>query len=170
MAAALGSSSNASLPQRLNSPTPSGMSSWSQVAARNTGSDGRPSPIHNGKRSLLSLGRFRKHKDKDFHVSSRLKDLPSSVRSFNYPAARSDNSKSQMPFELGQWSRGGSTAGSDVSLHGRSTPNPRQGTFNKLAFRKARGRLSEELEHLSDHSEKKYVFLEAIYFLSCPNP
>lgn len=170
MAAALGSSSNASLPQRLNSPTPSGMSSWSQVAARNPGNEGRTSPTHNGKRSLLSLGRFRKHKDKDFHAPSRLKDLPASVRSFNHPAARSDNSKSQIPPELGQWSREGSTAGSDVSLHGRSTPNPRQGTFNKLAFRKGRGRASEELEHFSDHSEKQYVFLGATRFLFSPNP
>jgi adenylate cyclase len=162
MGTALGNSSNTSL-QRSTSPTPSGMSNWSQVTARNAGSAGSDvpvSPTHNGKRHLLSLTRFRKHKEKDNPPPSRLKDLPGSQRSFG----KSEKEKAQISPEFGQWSREGSIAGSDVSLvprqvdngqFGRSTGNPRQGTFNKnkLPFRKGRGK-PEEVEHHSEHHER----------------
>jgi adenylate cyclase len=92
-----------------------------------------------------------------------LKDLPGSQRSFgNTP--KSDNGKGQIsPGEFGHWSREGSITGSEISLlprqidngqFGRTTTNPRQGTFNKLPFRKGRGKPSEEVEHYSDHNEK----------------
>lgn len=163
MGTALGNSSNTSL-QRSTSPTPSGMSNWSQVTARNAGSDVPVSPTHNGKRSLLSLTRFRKHKEKDAPPPSRLKDLPGSQRSFGN-TAKSEKEKAPISPEFGHWSREESIAGSEISLlprqidngqFGRSSANPRQGTFNKnkLPFRKGRGKPSEEVEHYSDHNEK----------------
>ena len=163
MGPTLSNSSNTSL-QRSTSPTPSGMSNWSQATAKNSGNDAPVSPTHNGKRSLLSLTRFRKHKEKDAPPPSRLKDLPGSQRSFGH-TPKSEKEKAQISPEFGQWSREGSIAGSEVSLpprqidnaqFGRSTPNPRQGTFNKnkLPFRKGRGKPSDDLEHYSDYNEK----------------
>jgi adenylate cyclase len=162
MGTALGNSSNTSL-QRPTSPTPSGMSNWSQVTAtaRNSGNEAPPSPPHNGKRSLLSLGRFRKHKEKDTTPpANRLKDLPGSQRSFG---STPKTEKAQTSPEFGHWSREGSIAGSEISLlprqidnaqFNRSTAHPRQGTFNKLPFRKGRGKSSEEVEPYADINEK----------------
>ena len=162
MGTALGNSSNSSL-QRSTSPTPSGMSNWSQITAKNGGNDPPTSPIHNGKRSLLSLGRFRKHKEKDNTTPpSRLKDLPGSQRSFgNTTTPKSE--KAQISAEFGQWSREGSVTGSEISLlprqvdngqFGRAIGNPRQNTLNKLPFRKGRGKPSEEVELYAEHNEK----------------
>ena len=164
MSTALGNSSNISL-QRSTSPTPSGMSNWSQLTAKNAGnagSDAATSPTHNGKRSLLSLGMFRKHKEKEVAPASNLKNLPGSQPSFG---SNSKNEKAQISPELGQWSREGSVAGSEISLlprqvdngqFGRSTANQqRQRTFEKLPFRKGRGKPSEEVEHYVDLNEKQ---------------
>jgi adenylate cyclase len=160
MGTALGNSSHSSF-QRSTSPTPSGMSNWSQLRAKNAGNDGRTSPTHNGKRSLLSLGRFRKHKEKDI-ITSRLKELPGSQRSFG-DASTPRSEKAQISPDFTHWSREGSIAGSEISLlprqtdsgpFGRQIGNPRQGTFNKLPFRKGRGKPSEEVEQYADYNEK----------------
>jgi adenylate cyclase len=134
--------------------------------------EGRTSPPGHTKRSLLSLGRFRKHKDKEA-TPSRLKELPGSVRSFNTPASRSENGKGQGSPEFGQWSREGSITGSDIALpkqidngqFGRQPGNSRQGTFNKLAFRKGRGKPTDDLEILVDPSEKNDTFPGSVFNL-----
>jgi len=120
--------------------------------------DSPTSPTGNGKRSLLSLGRFRKHKDKD-QAPTRLKELPGSVRSFNSPGG---SGKGQQSPDYGNWSRDGSVTGSDIALpridngqFGRTAaPTSRQaGTFKKGPFRKGRGK-TEDAEHIYDSRER----------------
>ncbi|TAQ89214.1 hypothetical protein B7494_g2438 [Chlorociboria aeruginascens] len=141
----MGNVSNATLSQRSKSPTPSGISNWSQSTSKPAPVDGPSSPTGHGKRSLLSLGRFRKHKEKD--GLSRLKDLPGSIRSFHTPpASKSDNGKPHDSPEFGNWSREGSVTGSDINLplpqinNGQfSRPSTsRQGTLNRLGFKMGR--------------------------------
>jgi adenylate cyclase len=79
---ALGNASSISLSQRPTSPAPS----WGQPTASTMANDGTSSPTApHGKRSLLNLSRFRRHKEKD-GAQSRLKDLPGSLR----PSTRHD--------------------------------------------------------------------------------
>ncbi|KAL3419048.1 adenylate cyclase (protein phosphatase 2C) [Phlyctema vagabunda] len=158
MGTSLASTSNLTL-NRSTSPTPSG---WS---ASTTGKaplvDGASSPPHqgHGKRNILS--RFRKNKDKD-GATSKLKDLPGSVRSFNSPAVKSDSAQPESQ-PTGQWSREGSVAGSEVNLGKAVDPasgrpinsTQRQGTFNKLPFRKGRANKSyEDQEPYADAGER----------------
>jgi adenylate cyclase len=167
---ALGNSSNSSLSKRPVSPTPSGMSGWSGQTTKTAMNDGPTSPGHVTKRSIL--GRFRKHKDKDPAPAapSRLKELPGSVRSFNSPA-RSDNGRGQTSPEFGQWSREGSIAGSEVNLSridngqfGRTPANGRQGTFNKLPFRKGR-KATDDSELPYDSGERRDTIPTAMFAL-----
>ena len=157
MGTALGNSSNSSLLQRPESPTPSGMSGWSQSTSRPATNESPVSPTTtHGKRSLLSLGRFRKHKEKETPLS-RLKDLPGSVRSFNSPN-RSD--KGQTSPDYVNWSREGSVTGSEVTLpritnNGQSTPSARQGTFTK--FRKGRGKNGEDEAVPDNHERDRFL-------------
>ncbi|KAH7400085.1 adenylate cyclase [Cadophora sp. MPI-SDFR-AT-0126] len=158
MGTALGNSSSTSLPKRSNSPTPSGMSQWSGKTAKPPQNDGSTSPTGGTKRRIL--GRFRKHKDKD-DPQARLKELPGSVRSFQTPPS---NGKSYGSPEFGQWSREGSVAGSEINLPridngqfaGSSRPNgsSRQGTFNKLPFRKGKSRATDDTEQWTDPNER----------------
>jgi adenylate cyclase len=166
---AFGNSSNSSLSKRPVSPTPSGMSGWSGQTNKTAMNDGPTSPGHVTKRSIL--GRFRKHKDKDPAPAAptRLKELPGSVRSFNSPG-RSDNGKGQTSPEFGQWSREGSIAGSEVNLpridtgqFGRTPANGRQGTFNKLPFRKGR-KATDDSELAYDSGERRDTIPGAAYF------
>lgn len=158
MGATLANSSNSSLSQRPQSPTPSGMTGWTQATATTAVNDGPTSPVAtHGKRSLLNLGRFRKHKEKET-ATSRLKDLPSSVRSLNSPA-RSD--KTHSPPDYSPWSREGSvTTLSDIALprahsHGPSAGSSRHGHhhFKKGPFRRGRGKSGDD-ESLLDNHEK----------------
>jgi len=121
--------------------------------------DGSTSPTGgHSKRGIL--GRFRKHKEKE--TPYRLKETPgvnASVRSFNSPAARSENGKGQASPEFGQWSREGSVTGSDVNLvkgdPARANATTRQGTFTKLPFsRKGRGKATEEAEPHYEPNER----------------
>ena len=160
MGTALANSSNTSLSKRSKSPTPSGLSNWSQVTAMgHNHNDGSTSPTGgHSKRGIL--GRFRKHKEKE--TPYRLKETPgvnASVRSFNSPAARSENGKGQASPEFGQWSREGSVTGSDVNLvkgdPARANATTRQGTFTKLPFsRKGRGKATEEAEPHYEPNER----------------
>ena len=170
MSTALANPSSVSL-QRSTSPTPSGTSNWSQVTAKTSGNDAPTSPTHHGKRSLLSLGRFLKHKEKDITPASNLVNLPGSQRSFG-STPKSD--KAQTSPEFGQWSREGSIAGSEISLiprqndnghFGRTNANQRQRTFEKLPFRKGRGKPSEEVEHYPDFNEKQDAAQGAVFNL-----
>ncbi|TVY20554.1 Adenylate cyclase, partial [Lachnellula arida] len=166
MGTALGNASNSSLSTRPGSPTPSGMSNWTQATAKTAIHDGSTSPPGQPtKRSLLD--RFRKHKD------NKLKDLPGSVRSFNSPAPRSDHGKSHGPPDIDHWNREASLAGSEVSLpskidngqFGRPPAHPRQGTFHKLPFRKGRGKTVDESESVLDSNERRDPNSGAIFNL-----
>lgn len=117
--------------------------------------DGATSPTSShGKRSLLSLSRFRKHKEKD-NSTSRLKDLPGSVRSFN-SQVRSDQAQS----DHGQWMREGSLpAGPDTPPQRGANYSPsiggqRQGTFKKGPFRKGRGKAGGD-ESFAENNERQ---------------
>lgn len=166
MGTALGNSSNSSLVQRPISPTPSGLSSWSQATSRTAMKDsGAISPTNghdHSKRHLLSLGRFLKGKEKHDKTPSRLKELPGSVRSFNSPTSRSEASKGQPSPEYGQWSREGSVTGSDLALpkidNGQfartSVPTPRQATFKGFSKRKGRGKAQDEMDPFPDAQER----------------
>ncbi|TVY85487.1 Adenylate cyclase [Lachnellula suecica] len=162
-----GNASSSSLSKRPASPTPSGMSNWSQATVKTAINDGGTSPTgQHTKRSLL--GRFRKHKD-----SNKLKELPGSVRSFNSPASKSDNGRHQGSPDFGQWSRDASAAGSDISLlqksdNGQPSRPPassRQGTFNKLPFRKGRGRAVDDSDYAMDSTERTDHHAGAIFNL-----
>ncbi len=146
--------SNSSLSKRPNSPSPS---SWSSSAPKVAMNDGSTSPTGPAKRSILD--RFRKHKDKDGKDGphSRLKDLPGSVRSFHLPS----NGKTKVSPEFGQGSREGSIAGSDTNIvrgdngpYSRPSYSKAGGAFNKLPFRKGRGKASEEVDPYSDVNER----------------
>ncbi|PQE29003.1 adenylate cyclase protein [Rutstroemia sp. NJR-2017a BBW] len=175
MSAAGANSSTASLLQRPKSPTPSGTSNWSQTT-RGGLSDGPSSPrdAQNGtKRSLLNLGRFRKNKHEKDHTPSRLKELPASTRSVTNPATRSDMTRAHESPELGQWSRDGSVAGSEVNLPSQLNGNgqtprptgPRQGTFPKLPFRKVRGRGGDDSDLSYEAVERNGQQPGAVYDL-----
>ncbi|CZR50471.1 probable adenylate cyclase [Phialocephala subalpina] len=164
MGTALGNSSNSSLAKRPSSPTPSGMSGLSGTTARVAPNDGSTSPTQGGKRRILD--RFRKHKDKD---GRQLKDLPGSVRSFNYGS----NGRGQTSPEFGQWSRDGSIAGSEVNLvrdrdngTNRSNGQRREGTFGKLGLgRQRKNRPTDESEFYSDLNERNDATPGAIFSL-----
>lgn len=169
MGTALGNASSSSLLKRPASPTPSGMSNWSQAPTKVAGNDGSTSPTGpQTKRSLL--GRFRKHKD------NRLKDLPGSVRSFNSPVSKSDSGKSHGSPDLSYLSREG-TLGPDTNVlptfdngqFGRSEGRPsgqvRQGTFNKLPFMKGRGKAVDDSEYFVDPRERLDPNAGAIFTL-----
>ena len=160
MGTALGNSSNTNLSKRSKSPTPSGLSNWSQVTATAMGksnNDGSNSPTEGSHRKGGILGRFRKHKEKE--TPYRLKEPPganASVRSFNAPATRPENGKGQVSPEFGQWSRDGSVTGSEVNLAKTITSSAtRQGTFPKMPFgRKGRGKTTDEVEQHYEPSER----------------
>ncbi|KAH8676841.1 adenylate cyclase [Tricladium varicosporioides] len=130
MGTVLGNASSSSLSRRPASPTPSGMSTWSQTTARTGANDGGTSPTGPGKRGLF--GRLRKAKDKD--GNSRLKDLPGSVRSFNSPHSRTENGRNQGSSDIGYWSRDGSVAGSDINL----LPKIDNGQFGRASDKSSR--------------------------------
>jgi adenylate cyclase len=115
---------------------------------------------HN-KRHLLSLGRFLKGKDKDNKTPSRLKELPSSVRSFNSPMSKSEAGKGQSSPEYGQWSREGSVTGSDIALpkiengqFARTVPTPRKNTFQGFSKRKGKGKTQDDSEPFPESQER----------------
>ncbi|KAI9651092.1 hypothetical protein NHQ30_001129 [Ciborinia camelliae] len=145
--------------QRPKSPTPSGISTWSQTT-KGGNSDGPSSPRDNNntaKRSLLNLtGRFKRHKDKD-HTPSRLKETPAPSRTPINGSSRQDVGRIYDSPELAQYSQDGSITGSELNLPNQFTngnarpPGGRQGTFGKLPFRKGRGQKgTEELDQSYD--------------------
>ncbi|KAF7945311.1 hypothetical protein EAE96_010087 [Botrytis aclada] len=146
-------SANASNPnlQRPKSPTPSGMSTWSQPTKNGNG-DAPSSPRDNNnssKRSLLNLtGRFKRHKDKD-HTPSRLKETPAPSRAPINGTSRQDAGRIYESPDLAKYSQDGSITGSELNLTTQYTngssrpPAGRQGTFPKLPFRKGRGRAED---------------------------
>ena len=156
MGTALGNSSVSSLIPRSKSPTPSSSTNRSQTTGRHAANEDPTSPTHQSRRGIL--GRFRKHKEKD-GTPPRLKEIPGSVRSLNTPASKSG----QASPDFGHWSGEGSITGSDVALP-RELDNgqfgrpgyQRQGTFNKLPFRKGRGPrgIIDDSDLLIDPKEK----------------
>ncbi|TGO11705.1 hypothetical protein BTUL_0103g00020 [Botrytis tulipae] len=156
-------SANASNPnlQRPKSPTPSGMSTWSQPTKNGNG-DAPSSPRDNNnstKRSLLNLtGRFKRHKDKD-HTPSRLKETPASSRAPMNGSSRQDAGRIYESPDLAKYSQDGSITGSELNLTTQYTngsarpPAGRQGTFPKLPFRKGRGR-AEDIDQTYDTSDR----------------
>lgn len=163
---ALGNSSHSSLVQRPSSPTPSRLSNWSQATSRTAMRDSDaawPSNGHDqGKRHLLGLGRFLKGKDKGDKASSRLKELPSSVRSFHSPNLKSDIGKGHSSPEYGHWSKDGSPTNSDIATlktdNGQSSrpsvPNSRQGAFKGFSKRKGRAKTQDDFEPSPGSQEK----------------
>lgn len=149
MGTALGNASSVSLSQRPKSPSPS----WPNSAGSTMVHDGATSPTApHGKRSLLNFPRFRRHKEKD-SSQSRLRELPSSVRSFNSPARSEQGQPDQTP-----WSREGSLGGPETpplrSANGVPGSSHRQGTFKKGTFRIGRGRVGGD-ETPADGSERQ---------------
>lgn len=156
-------SSSTSLTKRSKSPTPSATSTWSGSTAKMLQNDGSTSPTAgHTKRGIF--GRLRKNKEKD-SASSRLKDLPSSVRSVvATPGSRHDHGKGQTSPEFGQWSREGSFTGSEINLpradNTQSGQRPsngqaRQGAFaGRIPFRKGKSKAADEAEYHVEHSER----------------
>ncbi|ESZ93410.1 adenylate cyclase [Sclerotinia borealis F-4128] len=156
---------NASNPtiQRPKSPTPSGMSTWSQTTkGGNSDSPSSPRDNNNGpKRSLLNLtSRFMRYKDKD-HTPSRLKETPAPSRAPINKTSRPDVGKLYDSPELAQYSQDGSITGSELNLtsqltNGNARPTGvRQGAFPKLPFRKGRGhRGAEDLDQSYDTMDR----------------
>ena len=125
-----------------------------QLQAHWRGHDGATSPTAaHGKRSLLNLGRFRRHKEKDAPQQSRLRELPSSVRSFNSPARSEQGQPDQGPF-----TREGSIGGPETpplrGTNGLSSHGHRQGAFKKGPFRIGRGRAGGD-ETPADSNERQ---------------
>ncbi|KAJ8061725.1 hypothetical protein OCU04_009523 [Sclerotinia nivalis] len=162
MGMAAANASNPNL-QRPKSPTPSGMSTWSQTT-KGGNSDGPSSPRDNNngaKRSLLNLtGRFKRHKDKD-HTPSRLKETPAPSRAPINGSSKQDAGRIYELPDLAKYSQDGSINGSELNLPSQSTngnarpPGGRQGTFPKLPFRKGRGNKgAEDSDQLYDTSDR----------------
>jgi adenylate cyclase len=144
----LGNASSISLSQRPTSPAPS----WGQPTASTMANDGKSSPTApHGKRSLLNLSRFRRHKEKD-GAQSRLKDLPGSLR----PSTRHDQGQP----DRGQWARDGNLAARHETPPQKGTSNgpsgsgQRQGPFKKGTFRIGRGKSGGE-EAFTESSERQ---------------
>ncbi|PBP26979.1 adenylate cyclase [Diplocarpon rosae] len=158
MGIALGNSPNASVLKRPGSPTPSGGGNWSgkPAAARGGANDGSTSPTA-GTTKRRILGRFRKYKEEPQARIKELPSLPGSPRSFNTPPL---TGKTYGSPEFGQWGREYSVAGSEVSLprsdNGQLVrpSGQRQGTLNRLPFRKGKSRATDEAEISVDPSER----------------
>lgn len=144
--------SNSSLLHRPKSPTPSGISSWSQTT-KGGNSDLPSSPRDNNtstRKGILGLGRFKRNKDKD-HTPSRLKETPVPTRAPIQGSSRQDAEKALDSSDF--YGQNGGTTGSELNLSGQFVMNTtrsekRQGsTFPKLPFRKGRGHKgTEDLE------------------------
>ncbi|KAL2065153.1 hypothetical protein VTL71DRAFT_4294 [Oculimacula yallundae] len=166
MGTALGNASSTSLPKRSNSPTPS---NWSAKPPKPSGNDGSTSPTGGTGTKRRLLGRFRKHKEKE-EPQSRLKELPGSARSFQTPPSKSKTYGSP---EFGQWYGEGSVGGSELNLpridNGQfSATRPsgsRQGTFNKLPFRKGKSKAAEDLEQSIDPNDRGAAMPGSIFSL-----
>ena len=172
MGTVMGNSSNSSLGNRSKSPTPSGHSNWSgstaKLAAQNDGSSSPPGG--HTKRGIFQRLR-NKAKEKDTPLA-RLKDLPGSTRSFNPPGSKHDG-RGQVSPDFGQLSTEGSFNGSDVNIPRIDNPAPnrptngttRQGTFNRIPFRKGRKHTVDDTEACLELNEKTTNFTGAIFDL-----
>jgi adenylate cyclase len=146
------------------SPTPS---HWSQTTSSSatTVAAGPTSPVHAhhpAKRGLLS--RFRRNKEKEeTQAASTLKNMPGSSRSLQSSSSKQDLLKSE-PSPGTRTQREANYAISEMSLTNSAETAPvtrpynvRQGTFNKLPFRKGRGAKAQDgsdiLVEASERSE-----------------
>ena len=165
MGTALGSSSNSGQAKRSVSPTiiaavikNSTKNNINNNSNSNLGShDGSTSPTLPSKRGIL--GRFLKHKEKD-SVPLRLKEVPSTSRSFSSPGSRNDNTRGPTSPEtaISSWSREGSITGLDPSSSKAETGRPnngsyRQGAFSKLQLRKGKLKITDEQDSLPESTE-----------------